>query len=302
MSLSSLEKARMMRRVALAAVIVAAALTFVKAAAFVFTNSMAMLASLMDSALDICASFVNFLAVRHSLVPADAEHRFGHGKAEPLAGIAQSAFIGGSAMVLVVGASERLFEPVPVEHGLAGLWVMVVSIVATVLLVTAQGAVVRRTGSVAIGADRIHYISDLLTNLGVIVGIVLASRFGILAADPLVGIAVAGVLAAGSWRVFRRSLDQLMDREMPEAAREKIKAIVRGHAKVAGLHDLRTREAGVNAFIQIHIELDPGLSLFDAHAVGDEVEDALQAAFPNAEIIIHQDPAGVETVTDLAKT
>lgn len=289
----------LMRRVALAAVGTALFLVALKAVATVVTGSMAMLASLADSALDVFASFVNLLAIRQALVPADRDHRFGHGKAEPLAGLAQSAFIAGSVAFLVVESAGRLIEPRPVEHSAIGLAVMAVSIIATLVLVIAQQIAVRRTGSIAIGADRMHYIGDLLVNSGVVVGIVLASDFNIVIADPLVGLVVALILAAGMWRVFRRSYDQLMDRELPDEERERIKSVVMTHREVRGLHDLRTRAAGTQSFIQLHIELDPAIRLTDSHRVSDEVEKLLCEAFPNAEVIIHQDPEGYEALKAL---
>ena len=292
----------LMRRVALAAVITATGLVALKALAFILTDSMAMMASLADSSLDVFASFVNLLAIRHALTPADHEHRFGHGKAEPLAGLAQSAFIAGSSAFLVIESITRMITPRPIEHGAAGLVVMAISIAATVVLVTAQQIVVKRTGSIAIGADRMHYLSDILVNVGVVVGIVLATNFGILIADPIVGLVVAGVLAVGVWHVFEQSYDQLMDRELPDADRERIKRIIMQNPAVQDLHDLRTRAAGVRSFIQVHIELNPSFSLMSAHAVADEVEASLNKAFPNAEVIIHQDPEGYEAVGGLAKS
>ncbi len=282
----------LMRRVALAAVGTATFLVVLKTVAFVLTGSIAMMASLADSALDVIASFVNLLAIRHALTPADAEHRFGHGKAEPLAGLAQSAFIGGSSVFLVIESVRRIIEPHIIHHGDAGLIVMGISIAVTVVLVIAQQITVHRTGSIAIGADRMHYISDILVNAGVALGIVLASKFGITIADPAVGLLVAGVLALGVWHVFRQSYDQLMDRELPDADRERIERVVMRHPDVRNIHDLRTRAAGTTAFIQFHIELDPAISLVRSHAVSDEVERALLQDFPKAEVIIHQDPQG----------
>ena len=151
-----------------------------------------------------------------ALTPADHEHRFGHGKAEPLAGLAQSAFIAGSSAFLVIESISRMIEPRPIEHSTIGLVVMAVSIAATLVLVTAQQVVVRRTGSIAIGADRMHYLSDIVVNIGVVIGILLASNFHILIADPIVGLVVAAILALGVWRVFEQSYDQLMDRELPD--------------------------------------------------------------------------------------
>jgi len=296
------EHAQLMRGVALAAVGTAMFLVTLKAIAFILTDSMAMMASLADSALDVFASFINLLAVRAALTPADHEHRFGHGKAEPLAGLAQSAFIAGSSAFLVIESISRMIEPRPIEHGTVGLVVMAVSIAATVVLVTAQAFVVRRTGSIAIGADRMHYLSDIVVNVGVVIGIVLATNFGILIADPIVGLVVAAILALGVWRVFEQSYDQLMDRELPDADRERIKQIIMQNPAVQDLHDLRTRAAGVGAFIQVHIELNPLLSLMAAHAVADEVEASLNKVFPNAEVIIHQDPEGFEAIAGLAKS
>ncbi|MGA7675811.1 MAG: cation diffusion facilitator family transporter [Rhizomicrobium sp.] len=296
------EHGALMRRVALAAVVTGLFLVAIKIIAFIVTDSVAMMASLADSALDVIGSFVNLLAVRHALTPADREHRFGHGKAEPLAGLAQGAFIAGSAMFLVVESAERLIAPRPVEHGFAGLAVMAVSIAAAICLVVAQRFVVKRTGSIAINADFMHYLGDIGVNLGVIVAIVLATTFRLQAADPVIGILVAFLLAAGSWNVFRQSCNQLMDRELPDADRERIKRIVMRHPEVHDMHDLRTRAAGLRAFIQVHIELDPALGLMAAHKIADEVEAALNEAFPNAEVIIHEDPEGYEAVAGLAKS
>lgn len=292
----------MMIRVAIAAVGVAALLVVMKTVAYIVTDSIAMMASLADSALDVFTSSVNLLAIRHALTPADREHRFGHGKAEPLAGLGQGAFITGSAAFLVIESVSRLVAPHPIEHPWLGLGVMAVSIGTTVILVVAQRIVVSRTGSVAVGADRMHYIGDIVTNGGVILGIVASTEFGILVADPIIGIIVAAILTWSAVHVFRQSYDQLMDRELPDTDREKIKAVVRAHGEVKSMHDLRTRSAGVNTFIQLHIELDPEIKLLRAHEISDAVEADLMAAFPRAEVIIHQDPAGVEMPVPLAVT
>ena len=291
-----------MRGAALAAVAVSAVLVAMKAGAYIVTGSVAMLASLADSSLDLFASSLNLFAIREALTPADREHRFGHGKAEPLAGLAQGAFIAGSATFLVVESAGRIVSPRVVDHAPVGLAVMAVSITAVLGLVLYQRLAVARTGSIAIRADRLHYLGDLLTNIGVALGIVLSARFGILLADPIVGLGVAGVLAFSAWSVFRQSYDQLMDRELPDEERERIKELVRRHPEVRNLHDLRTRAAGIWKFIQLHIELDPAISLTRAHEVSDEVEGELLAAFPDAQVIIHQDPAGVERLPPLARS
>jgi ferrous-iron efflux pump FieF len=290
----------LMTRTAWAAVGVASFLILIKAAAYIFTDSIAMMASLADSALDLFASSINLLAIHHSLTPADREHRFGHGKAEPLAGLAQSAFIAGSVAFLIIESMSRLVAPHPIEQGWLALGVMAASIGVTAILVIVQQITVRRTGSVAIGADRMHYLGDLLTNLGVIVGIVLSTQLGLLEADPVIGLGIAAVRAWSAWGVFRQAYDQLMDRELPDAERARIKAIVMRHPEVRNLHDLRTRAAGIATFIQLHIELDPAMSLTRSHQVSDEVEKELCDAYPNAEVIIHQDPAGLERPKALA--
>ncbi len=291
-----------MRRVALAAVVIGLLLVVIKAVAFIVTDSIAMMASLADSALDVIGSFVNLLAVRHALTPADAEHRFGHGKAEPLAGLAQGAFIAGSAVFLVIESAQRLTAPRPVENGSAGLVVMGLSVAAAIGLVIAQRFTVRRTGSLAIHADFMHYLGDIVVNLGVVIAIVLSSSFHLLYADPIIGILVALVLAAGSWNVFGQSYNQLMDRELPDGDRARIRTVVMRHPEVRDMHDLRTRAAGTTTFIQLHVELDPSYSLMKSHGISDEVEALLHAEFPNAEIIIHQDPEGYETPAALAKS
>ncbi|HWY14025.1 MAG TPA: cation diffusion facilitator family transporter [Rhizomicrobium sp.] len=291
-----------MQRAALAAVAISALLVGLKATAYVITDSVAMMAALADSALDLFASSINLLAINQSLTPADREHRFGHGKAEPLAGLAQGAFIAGSATFLVVESIGRIVSPHAVGHATIGIVVMAFSVLAVLGLVLYQRVAVARSGSLAIQADRLHYLGDLLTNIGVIVGITLATRFGILIADPIVGLGVAVVLTASAWHVVRQSYDQLMDRELPEAERDRIKAIVLGHRDVRNLHDLRTRAAGISKFVQLHIELDPAISLTRAHEVSDAVEAEILAAYPDAEVIIHQDPAGVEKPPPLARS
>ncbi len=302
MTAISASNATLMRRTAWAAVATAAVLIVLKVVAYVITDSIAMMASLADSALDLFASSINVLAIHQALAPADHEHRFGHGKAEPLAGLGQGAFIAGSSAFLVIESVSRLITPHSVEHVGVGLAVMAVSIAAVFALVIFQRFTVNRTRSIAIGADLVHYLGDLATNFGVIVGMLLATEFGWLIADPIVGILVALGLSFSAWHVFRQSYDQLMDRELPDADRDRIKTIVLGHDGVRSLHDLRTRAAGISTFIQLHIELDPEISLVRAHELSDAVEAEILHAFPSAQIIIHQDPYGTEIPAALARS
>jgi ferrous-iron efflux pump FieF len=292
----------LMRRAALASVGVSTLLVALKTIAYFATGSVSVLAALADSALDLFTASLNLIAIRSALTPADAEHRFGHGKAEPLAGLAQGAFIAGSALFLVIQAIIRLVTPQPIARAGVAVAIMVVSIVCAAGLISFQRHVVAKTGSVAISADRLHYMGDLFTNLGVLLAIALVSFAGWTRADPIIALFVAGFMVASAWAVSRQSYDQLMDRELPDSDRERIKGIVMGHSEVRSLHDLRTRSAGVDTFIQVHIELDPAMSLMRAHEVSDAVESDLCAAFPRAEVIIHQDPAGVEMPATLART
>ena len=277
-----------MKRAAMASLAVSLFLVTIKVGAYFASHSVEMLASLMDSALDLFASCLNMFAIRHALTPADAEHRFGHGKAEPLAGLAQGAFISGSALFLVIQVVQRIVTPEPLDNSIPALAVMSVSILATIFLVHYQRRVVAQTGSLAVEADSAHYAGDIITNLGVILALILASWWSL--ADPLIALGVAGVMVWTAWGVGRRSLDQLMDHELPEEDRMRIRRIAESHTAVRNVHDLKTRTAGLSIFIQLHLALDPRMSLAEAHGVSEAVEQALRNAYPGAEVIIHQDP------------
>jgi len=285
---------RMRRLATYASVSVATLLIAIKFAAWLETGSVALLSSLVDSLLDAAASAVNLVAVRHAMSPADREHRFGHGKAEPLAVLGQSAFITGSAMLLLAEAVRRLIWPVPVENAPAGVVVIVFSIAVTIGLVLFQRHVVRATGSIAICADELHYRSDLVLNLSVIAALLLSSALDFPLLDPMFGAAIGVWIVYSATRLARLSLFQLMDHELPDYEREKIRAVAQSHPDVVAAHDLRTRVAGPTTFIQIHIEMDGGMSLIRAHQISDEVEAKLRSTYPSAEVIIHQDPEGIE--------
>lgn len=287
------ETATLMRRATYAAVATALTLIVIKLGAWALTGSVAVLSTLIDSALDAMASLVNLWAVGHALTPADREHRFGHGKAEPLAGLGQAAFIVGSSSLLLIEAVSRLFDPVEIEQGEIGIAVMVISIVLTGALVRYQKYVVSKTDSVAISADSLHYAGDLLINGAVIVSLLMAMFMGWTWADPVFAVAIAIFLLWNAWQITRSSLDMLMDRELPEADRDRIRILCRSHPDVRNMHDLRTRLSGQQGFIQLHLELDANLPLYKAHDIADEVESAILEAFPKFEVIIHQDPAGL---------
>ena len=288
------ENGRLMRLATYASVSVACLLIALKTGAWIATESIAMLSTLVDSLLDALASIVNLFAVRHALVPADHEHRFGHGKAEALSAMAQSAFIAGSSVLLLFQAGERFIHPRPLTAPETGIWVMAVSIVLTVALVAFQIWVVRRTKSVAVAADSLHYRGDILVNIAVIAALVLGSYFGFLYADPIFGTAIAIYILYNAWLIVREALDMLMDRELPDEDRQRVRDIALSHEEVESLHDMRTRRSGPTSFIQFHLVMSAELTLLKAHEVSDEVELELRRAFPDAEILIHQDPKGID--------
>lgn len=287
-------KARLMRHATYASVAVACTLIAAKFAAWMHTESVALLATLVDSLLDGVASLINMLAVRHALTPADDEHRFGHGKAEALAGLGQGALVAGSAVFLFVEAIQHLITPQPIERSYAGIAVMLFSILMTVGLIVYQRWVVERTGSLAVSADRLHYVGDVATNATVLLALGLASLPGFLWVDAAGALIVAAVIVKSAIDIVRGAFDNLMDRELADADREHVLAVIRRHPEARALHDLRTRQAGNQIFIQFHLELDPDLSLRDAHRISDEIEAELLAVFPGAQILIHQDPAGYD--------
>lgn len=287
-------RARLMKRASYASVGVAVLLVALKLVVWLYIGSVAFLASLVDSFLDLLASLTTLMAIRHALEPADLQHRFGHGKVEAIASMGQGAVIMSSAVFLFYQSVERLISPVAVSRGNAGIAVLLFSIFVTILLVRYQRSVAIRTGSLAVSADSLHYRSDLIMSLAVIAAIVLSDHFALTYVDPLFGLAIAAYIGYGAFDIGRHAYDMLMDREMPDEDRSRIKEIVMAHEKVECLHDLRTRQSGFNQFIQLHIELDPEMRLKEAHDISDEVEADIAKVYPDAEILIHIDPAGLE--------
>jgi len=283
------ESARLLRLATGASVATAAILITGKLVAWLMTGSVSVLASLVDSMLDAAASLVNLFAVRFSLTPPDTEHRFGHGKAEPLAGLGQAAFIAGSAVFLILHAVERLLNPQPLDDVAVGIGVMLFAIAATLVLVLIQRYVIRRTGSTAIRADSLHYLTDLLANLSIIAALVLAG-LGWPGLDPVFALGVAGYILYSAWQIGSEAVQLLLDRELPAEEHARVFAIANRQPRVQGVHAVRTRRAGQTYFIQLHLEMDGALPLVQAHDVTDKVHEALVAAFPDADILIHADP------------
>lgn len=286
--------AALTRRATYASVAVAGAMILVKLAAWLATDSVSLLSSLIDSLLDAAASLVNLVAVHQALTPADREHRFGHGKAEPLASLGQAAFIAGSAVLLLIQALQHMLSPSPVTNTGIGIAVMIFAIIVTLALVGFQRHVVRRTGSLVVSADELHYRTDLVLNGSVIVSLLATRELGWVYLDPAFGAAIGLWIIYGAWQVASKAIVQLMDRELPDEARAKIRQIALAHPQVKAVHDLRTRAAGPTAFVQVHLEMDGGLTLNEAHHISDAVEADILATFPQAEVMIHQDPEGVE--------
>ena len=279
-----------MRLATYASVATALLLLLTKLLAWFISDSVSMLATLVDSGLDLLASLVNLLAVHHALQPADREHRFGHGKAESLAGLGQAMFIAGSAIVLLLQGLSRLINPQPLERGLElGVGVMLFSIVVTLALVSFQRYVIQRSDSTAIKADALHYKTDLLINISVIAALVLA-YYGWVYMDPLFAIGIALFILYSAWQIVREAIDLLMDHELPDEERQKIRNLIINHPQAIGFHDLRTRRSGNTVFVQLHLELDETLSLRQAHAIADQLEREVAALFDEAEVIIHEDP------------
>ncbi|MGL5040111.1 MAG: cation efflux pump FieF [Aeromonas sp.] len=277
-----------------AAVATGTVLIIAKLVAWLMTDSSSLLASLTDSFMDVSASVINLLAIRYALAPADDEHRFGHGKAESLAGLIQSAFISGSALLLVMHGISSLLNQAPILQLAAGLWVSAGSIVLTLLLVSFQSMVVRKTNSVAIKADMLHYRSDLLLNAGVLLALVLAGQ-GWYWADGLFAILIGLFLLWGAGHIGYDSVQALLDRQLPAEDQAKIIALCCEVAGVHGVHDLRTRQSGPTRFVQLHLELDDQLPLVQAHQIADQAELAIRQAFERMDVIIHMDPISALT-------
>ena len=286
------ERAQLTSRAAIASISMALFLVVLKGWASWDTGSVAMLGSLADTTLDLIASLITFFGVRWAAMPADEDHRYGHGKAEALAALMQVLLIGFSALGIAWRSFDRLMSGAPTQGLELGVGVSVVAMIATLGLLGYQRFVIRKTGSVAIMTDHVHYQSDLLLNLSVIAALVLDQLLGWRLADPILGFVIAAWLLYGAWSAASHSVDQLMDREWPEEERESFLAAAAEYPELSGLHDLRTRTSGAHRFVQFHVWVPADWTVLDAHRRMDAVEEKLQHRFPGCEIIIHLDPEG----------
>lgn len=284
--------ARLVNRAALAATMLASLLLLVKIFAWWYTGSVSLLAALVDSLVDIAASLTNLFVVRYSLQPADAEHTFGHGKAESLAALAQSMFISGSALFLFLTGLQHLASPNELRAPMVGIIVTLVALFSTLALVAFQRWVVKRTRSVAIRADMLHYQSDVIMNGAILLALGL-SWYGFKRADAMFALGIGVWILYSALRMGYEAVQALLDRALPDEDRQTIIDIASSWPGVQGAHDIRTRQSGPTRFIQLHLEMDDDLPLYQAHKMAEEVEQALLARFPGSDVIIHQDPCSV---------
>jgi len=290
--ISAADRATLTSRAAVASIAMAVILVALKLWAALQTSSMAMLGSLADSGLDLVASLIVLAGVRVAAQPADHDHRFGHGKAEALASLVQIILIALSAVFIAFRAIQRLLAGETTDQAELGIGVSLVAMALTILLISYQRSIVRRTGSLAISTDRLHYSSDLLLNGSVIVALALDQFAGLVGADALFGLLIALWLGWGAFRASSQAINQLMDREWPEAERQAFLAACRDYPELAGLHDLRTRTSGTHQFVQFHVWVPGDWTVQQAHDRIDQIELALQKRFPGTEILIHLDPEG----------
>jgi cation diffusion facilitator family transporter len=286
------QTAALTRRITILSVATAAVLVALKAGVWLASGSVALLASAADSGLDLIASLITFFAVRYAVAPPDAEHRYGHGKAEAFASLLQAGLVFASAALIGQEAVRHMIEPSRVEQTGWAVAVMVISIGLTGALVIAQGRVLKQTASVAVSGDRAHYFSDLASNVVALLGIGVTGLTGWLGADAAAGLVVAAILLWGAVQVFRESSTQLMDHELPDEDRARIVALMTSDPRILDVHQLRTRASGPIVHIQMHADVDPDVSLSEAHAIVVAAEKRVLGAFPQADILIHPDPRG----------
>lgn len=284
--------ARLVKAAALSATVLASILLIIKIFAWWHTGSVSLLAALVDSLVDLAASLTNLFVVRYSLQPADEEHTFGHGKAESLAALAQSMFISGSALFLFLTGFQHLASPEPLQDPGLGIWVTLIALFSTLILVTFQRWVVRKTQSQAIRADMLHYQSDVMMNGAILIALAL-SWYGFHRVDALFALGIGVYILYSALRMGYEAVQALLDRALPDDERQEIINIVTSWPGVIGAHDLRTRQSGPTRFIQLHLEMEDMLPLMEAHILADQVERALLHRFPGADILIHQDPTAV---------
>ena len=286
-----MNKARLVRIATYTSVVIASLLLLLKAYAWWETESVSILASLLDSAIDIAASIMIVIAVQIAQTPADKEHRFGHGNAEPLAALAQSIFIAGSAVYLIIYSIDRMVDPKPISSPDLGLIIMVVSLIMTLALLAFQRYVIIKTQSTAIKSDSLHYLSDVLANILIIISLWFSATGWL---DPILGFIIAAWILYSAIRISIEAGSQLLDHELPEATREEIKQITLSTPHVLGMNDLRTYQSGPNQFVQFDLELDDHLTLLQSHKIAENVTQRLKNKFNDIDVMVHQEPVSLK--------
>lgn len=293
--LNEQQKINRLKKIAVtASVSVSTFLALIKLLASLYTGSLAVLSSLVDSLSDIFSSVITFIAVKFSSQPASEQHRYGYGKAEALSALIQSAFIAGSGVFVVYEGISRFISPRPVDGAGVGMAVMIACTLITLGLIAFQKYVVKKTSSLAVSADSAHYMVDIVTNLSIILGLAVVKVFEIYWFDTLAALFVSSYLLINAYKIACEAVALLMDKELPDEVRKEIERVVTECDFCRGIHDLRTRDLGGMYMFELHLELDGDLSLAQAHDLTEKVEDKLKKHFPNAQVIIHQDPAGLK--------
>ena len=281
------------KRATYASLTLAISLTLLKTFASFYTGSLAILSSMVDSLSDLFGSFVAFMAVKFSARPANTEYHYGYGKAEPLSALFQSAFIAGSGIFIMYDGINRLLHSHKIQQTTTGIIVMIISLLLTIVLISYQNYVIRKTKSQAIKADSLHYVIDILTNISIIASLVIVEMFNAPWFDILTAFGIAFYILISAYKLAKKAIVTLMDKELEHDIRKDIKTIVLKHPYAKGIHDLRTRDLGTYSIFEFHLELDGRLSLKDAHGYTHEIEDSILKKYPDSQIIIHQEPAGI---------
>lgn len=275
-------------------IIVACLLCIIKTLASLYTGSLAVLSSLIDSLSDVFASSVSFIAVKFSTKPANCNHRYGYGRAESLSALVQAAFIAGSGLFVLYDGFNRLLNPTTLQQTTFGIIVMVISLVITLILISFQKFVTKLTGSVAVSADRAHYTVDVLTNASIIISLIVVKLFNITWFDILTAGLISVYLIYNAYKMAADAISNLTDKELSQDIRNSIINIVEQSEGIKGYHDLRSRDLGGTYLFEIHLEFDGNLNLFKVHELTENVENKIQKQYPNSQIIIHQDPFGIQ--------
>ncbi len=293
MPLTTEQANRLKKAAAGSSILLAISLCILKSLGVYYTDSLAVLSSMIDSLSDILASLVTFFAIKISVKPASSNYRYGYGKAEALSSLFQALFIAASGIFVLYDGIMRLFHPVDLHQTGIGLWIMVISLVLTLILVAFQQYVAKLTKSQAIYADSLHYSVDILTNSSIIISLLVIHFWQINWIDTIMAIGISVYLISNAYTLSREACDLLLDKELDSSIRDDIFSLVAKHPLSPKIHDLRTRNLGGVYMFEFHIELDGNLDLYTAHRYTDEVENLIRQKYPEAQIIIHQDPTGV---------